>query len=128
MFTAVQGWANGCVGFGGNQTSPAHCRMALCRTERETIVAPVRVRSRLSLVRKQTAHPFVHSVRVTTNVLLTGFLHVAVLPDMVHSWRTSRLSRLELSHSSSHGANRHSWHVEKSISIVRRDAPWHSLA
>jgi hypothetical protein len=36
-------------------------------------------------------------------------------------------STVELSHSSSRGANRHSCHAEKSISIVRRDAPWHSL-
>ena len=37
-------------------------------------------------------------------------------------------STVELSHSSSHGANQRSCHAEKSISIVRLDAPWHSLA
>ena len=37
-------------------------------------------------------------------------------------------STVDLSHSSSHGANRHSCHAEKSTSIVRRDATWHSLA
>eukprot|EP00966_Prymnesium_polylepis_P277811 6418561-Prymnesium_polylepis.1 len=35
---------------------------------------------------------------------------------------------VELSHSSSHGANRQPCHARQSTSIVRRNALWHSLA
>eukprot|EP00966_Prymnesium_polylepis_P123941 2866020-Prymnesium_polylepis.1 len=58
-------------GFGGNQTSPAHCRMTLCRT-----ITP---RGSPSRHNSQLAHE----------------------------------STVKLSHSSSHGANRHACHVEK---------------
>ena len=75
------------------------------------------------LVRRQTAHPFIHSDQKSA---------VNRLPPRGSPSRHGALlaheSTVDLSHSSSHGANRHSCHAEKSISIVRRDATWHSLA
>ena len=75
------------------------------------------------LVRRQTAHPFIHSDQKSA---------VNRLPPRGSPSRHGALlaheSTVDLSHSSSHGANRHSCHAEKSISVVRHDAPLHSLA
>ena len=75
------------------------------------------------MVRRQTARPFVHSEhkRAVNRLLPRG-------SPSRHGAQLAHESTVELSHSSSHGANRHSCHVEKSISIVRCDATWHSLA
>ena len=45
-----------------------------------------------------------------------------------HGAQLAHESTVELSHSSSHGAKRQSCHAGKSISVVRRNALWHSLA
>ena len=75
------------------------------------------------LVRRQTAHLVVHSEhkRAVNRLLPRG-------SPSRHGAQLAHESTVELSHISSHGANRHSCHAEKSISIVRHDATWHSLA
>ena len=75
------------------------------------------------MVRRQTARPFVHSEhkRAVNRLPPRG------CPSR-HGALLAHESTVELSHNSSHSANRHSRHAEKSISIVRRDASWHSLA
>eukprot|EP00966_Prymnesium_polylepis_P112789 2608718-Prymnesium_polylepis.1 len=87
-------------------------------------------RDRTSRAELVSAHWTVLSLRrQTKGKRPTRYLHVAARLVMVHCWRTSRLSSWnELSHNSSHGANRHSYHAGKSTSIVRREARWHSLA
>ena len=66
------------------------------------------------LVRRQTAHLVVHSERkrAVNRLLPRG-------SPSRHSAQLAHESTVELSHSSSHGANRHSCHAEKSISILR---------
>ena len=75
------------------------------------------------LVRRQTAHLVVHSEhkRAVNRLPPRG-------SPSRHGALLAHESTVELSHSSSHGANRHSCHAEKSISIVRHDASWYSLA
>ena len=75
------------------------------------------------LVRRQTAHPFIHSdhKRAVNRLPPRGSpsRHGALLAHEL---------TVELSHSSSHGAKRQSCHAGKSISVARRNALWHSLA
>jgi hypothetical protein len=60
---------------------------------------------------RQTAHPFVHSdhERAVNRLPPRG-------SPSSHGALLAHASTVELSHSSSHGANRHSCHAEKSIS------------
>ena len=89
---------------------------------RETLVGRASAHSTVKTV-CQKAHLVVHSEhkRAVNRLLPRG-------SPSRHGALLAHESTVELSHSSSHGANRRSCHAEKSISIVRLDAPWHSLA